>query len=126
VALSIDELLAVDDRPITSVRVEAWNADVLVRVMTGVERDSMAAMSEQKTKPTATELRRALFLRGLCDVDGKRLKPDVVNKILEKSGNALEQLSQAIADLNGLSEESRQKMLGKQEQNSVDPNASSG
>lgn len=125
-ALSIEDLLAVEDRPVTTVRVESWNADVTVRLMTGVERDALGAMNEQKTKPTLKEMRRALFARTLCDADGLRLKPDVIEKLLEKSGVALEQLWQAVADMNGLSVESRQRLLGKPEQNSNEETNSSG
>jgi hypothetical protein len=126
VALSIDELLAVEDRPITAVRIPAWNAEVLLRVMTGVERDSMSSMQDNKTKPTVKEMRRALFVRGLCDADGNRLPAHVIEKLLEKSGVALEQLSQEIANLNGLNEASREKLLGKPEENSGEATDSSG
>jgi hypothetical protein len=124
VALSIDELLAVEDRPVTPVWVPAWNAHIPARVMTGVERDSLGTLLEKK--PTQVEQRRAIFARCLCDADGNRLKPDVINKILEKSSVALQQLSQALSDLNGLSEEAQKKLLGKPEENSSEATASSG
>lgn len=123
-ALSIEELLACEDRPIESVHIDDWKGEVTLRVMTGTERDSLAAMSEKK--PSVTEMRRALFTRGLCDADGNRLKPDVIEKVLAKSGNALEQLSKAISDINGLNPEARVKLLGKPETNLNGETESSG
>lgn len=125
-ALSVDDLLALEDRPVQSVRVEAWGAEVSVRVMTGMERDQLAALHDGPKKPSVVELRRALFSRGLCDADGKRLPPAVIEKVMAKSGVALEQLSQALSDLNGLNPEAREKLLGKPDANSEGATASSG
>jgi hypothetical protein len=126
VALSIDELLTVDDRPITSVRIAEWNADVLVRAMNGVELYAFDLFRDKKPAPSAAELRKALFLRSFCDADGNRLKPDVIDKVMAKSGVALEQLWEALVDLNGLSAEAREKKLGKPEGNSNEETSSSG
>jgi hypothetical protein len=114
-ALSIDELVALEDRPVQTVHVKDWNADVMVRVMEGPERDSLFAMQAKGREPSSLDLRKAILLRGLCDADGNRLSPEVIAKIASKSGNALEQLMHEISELNALSEESRKKLLGKPE-----------
>ncbi len=108
--LTRDLILAAPDIRTEEVNVEEWGGSVLVRGLTGAERDAYEA-----TVVTLRGKRRELNLANvraklcaLCIVDdaGQRLFSDAdIAKLGEKSGAALQRVFKVAQQLSGLSDE---------------------
>jgi hypothetical protein len=109
--LSKDQIISADDRKTKEVPVPEWGGSVLIRSLTGRERDAFEA-STVKTKGNKSEANyenfRARFVAE-CVVDehGKKLfsnRSDVL-MLGNKSVAALQRVFNAAQELNGMSEE---------------------
>ncbi len=98
--LSRDEILSASDLNVEEVDVPEWGGSVLVRTMTGAERDRME--SEFLAERT-TNVRARLAAVVLCDEAGRRLFSDQDIALLgAKSGAALDRVFAVAMHLNGM------------------------
>lgn len=110
--LGREDILKADDRPIEEVDVPEWGGVVLVRGMTGKDRDEyFASQVEQRGRKVVQNLSNAsASIAARCIVD-----PDDHDKLLftvrdiaelgERSSAALERVGQVASRLSGLTEE---------------------
>jgi hypothetical protein len=108
--LSKEAILAADDTRTEEVEVPEWGGSVLVRGMTGRERDEFeSSMLIQAAGQTARDLRNTrakLVAKCAVDDDGARLFTDGdVTALGEKSAAALVRVFEVAARLSGLDEE---------------------
>jgi hypothetical protein len=108
--LSKEAILAAEDTRTEEVEVPEWGGSVLVRGMTGRERDEFeSSMLIQAAGQTARDLRNTrakLVAKCAVDSDGKRLFADSdVAALGEKSAAALVRVFEVAARLSGLDEE---------------------
>ena len=108
--LSRDAILAAEDTRTQEVEVPEWGGSVLVRGMTGRERDEFeSSMLIQAAGQTARDLRNTrakLVAKCAVDDDGARLFTDGdVTALGEKSAAALVRVFEVAARLSGLDEE---------------------
>ena len=108
--LSKEAILAADDTRTEEVEVPEWGGSVLVRGMTGRERDEFeSSMLIQAAGQTARDLRNTrakLVAKCAVDGDGRRLfADDDVAALGEKSAAALVRVFEVAARLSGLDEE---------------------
>ena len=98
--LSKDDILGCNDIPTELVEVPEWGGHVKVRGMSAGERDRFDDMI--RTQGMAA-LRATMASSGIIDEDGKRLFTDAeVNKLAEKSAEALDRVVEAVSRLSGL------------------------
>lgn len=107
--LTKEQILDADDLKATSVPVPEWGGEVRVRVMTSSERDRFVVTSTNGAGKFSMDGATAR-LCGLCLVDdaGARLFTErELQKLGEKSSQAMQRVFDAACELNGLSEEGR-------------------
>lgn len=108
--LSKDDILKAADVKTEEVQVPEWGGTVLVRGMTGAERDAyeasvMVQYNGQVQMNTANG-RAKLVVKCIVDDDGNRLFTDEdAVEVGAKSGRALDRLFEVAARLSGLREE---------------------
>jgi len=108
--LTRQDILAVDDLPKEQVHVKAWGGDVIVRGMTGQERDLWEESIQKRKREDETfsleNIRAELLSMVLIDADGKNLFTrkdiDVIGK---KSADPLTLLFDVARRLSGVNEE---------------------
>ena len=108
--LTRDAILAVQDTKTEEVSVPEWGGSVLVRGMTGRERDDFeGSMIVQAAGQTARDLRNTrakLVAKCVIGDDGRRLfTDDDVTALGEKSAAALVRVFEVASRLSGLSDE---------------------
>jgi hypothetical protein len=106
-SLDAAAILNADDRKTKTITVPEWGGDVIVRELTGDERDSYeAAMTVQKgdrLEPNPIGTRARLVVRSLVGEDGARLFADnQAGALGQKSGGVLDRLWDEIAALSGM------------------------
>jgi hypothetical protein len=107
--LSRDDILKADDLATEEVPVPEWGGSVLVRGMTGRERDqfeaSLAQQRGSQVVPNYTNARAKVVICCVVDEDGKRVFDDADIDVLGgKSGAALDRIFAAATRLSGLGE----------------------
>jgi hypothetical protein len=126
--LSKSDILNADDRKTERVEVPEWGGSVLVRSLSGAERDKFESDSvDQKTGKTKTENFRARLL-SLCivDEDGKRLfesRGDIA-MLGNKSVAALQRVFNKCQELNGFSEEDIEELTEDFDEDPDEPSTS--
>jgi len=116
-ALTRDEILGADDLKTESVEVPEWGGTVLVRELTGAERDEWEAsvVKTNGTKVTVDSRNMRAKLASLCIVDenGKRVfsEKDAI-KLGAKSAAALDRVTDIARRLSRIGEDELEK-LGK-------------
>lgn len=93
--LTAEEILNTPDLPTKRISVPEWGADVLIRCMTGRERDAFESwLIRDKTEDGGPVNVRARFLSlTICNEEGALLfTPEQIDKLGEKSGAALERV----------------------------------
>jgi hypothetical protein len=106
--LTRDEILAVEDLPTEEVFVPEWKGSVVVRTLTGRERDELEASMFQDDAAQANmeNVRARLVSLTAVDRDGKRLFTFADAKALgEKSSRALDRVFGVAQRLSGLRRE---------------------
>ncbi len=95
-------ILAADDLPRESVTVPEWGGEVLVRTMTGTERDAFESSLLEKDK-RMENMRARLVSLTLCDETGERMfSDDEVTALGKKSAIALDRVFAVAQRLNGI------------------------
>lgn len=103
--LTKSAILAANDLPSESVPVPEWGGDVLVRTMSGTDRDAFEASLLDKDG-RMQNVRARLVALSLCDANGARLFED--NEIAAlglKSARALDRVFSVAQRLNGIGAE---------------------
>jgi hypothetical protein len=103
--LSRDDILKSDDLATEEVSVPEWGGSVLVRGMTGRERDEFEAqaMDQRSGRMNLANARAKIVARCVVGDDGKRLFDAADIDVLgEKSGAALDRLFEVATRLSGL------------------------
>lgn len=106
--LTKDQILEANDLRTETVDVPGWGGSVLVRSMTGTERDafeaSMIAVSpDGSRKPNMTNMRAKLVALTVVDEAGKLVfEVSDVDRLARKSATALERVFAAAQRINGL------------------------
>jgi len=121
-ALSRDSILAVDDIPIEKVHVPEWGDEVIVRGLTGEERDAYEASRRQIRnvgKPNQElvliqdNARASLLVKCLIDENGERLFTDRDASALgAKNGRVIDRLYDVATRLSGMSDEAAEEIEG--------------
>lgn len=108
--LGRDTILQADDIETREVDVQEWGGTVLIRALTGTERDAYeASMQQQRGKDIVrnfANVRAKLVVKCCIDADGNRLFADQDAPALgKKSAAALDRVFEACAELSRLSNE---------------------
>ncbi len=100
--LSKDAILAADDLPRETVNVPEWGGEVLVRTMSGTDRDAFEASLLEKDG-RMENVRARLVALTLCDAQGDRLFNDSeIAALGRKSARALDRVFSVAQRLNGI------------------------
>jgi hypothetical protein len=114
--LSRDDILKAEDCRTQEVDVPEWGGTVLVRGMTGRERDQFETSMLERGRggrmvPNTANTRAKVVARCVVDEDGTRLFTDAdVAALGEKSGAAIDRVFEVAATLSGLAERDREEM----------------
>lgn len=118
--LTKEQILRVKDIETRTVNVPEWGGDVMVRGMTGIERDQFEAkildQSGKKTKVNLQNARARLVSISVVDEEGNRLFTE--NEIVllgTKSATALSRVYDVAASLSGISDDDIEELLGNSE-----------
>lgn len=108
--LGKEAILGADDIRTQRVTVPEWGGDVMIRGLTGTERDRWeAGLSVQRGKqrvPNLVNFRARLVVQCAVDETGQRIFHDGdIDALAGKSGSALDKLYEAAAKLSGISDE---------------------
>ena len=101
-----EELLGIADAKITTVHVPEWNRAVLIRAMTGAERDAWEQSVQQAARngKQIANFRAKLAALVVCDEQGNRVFSDADAEALgKKNGAALDRIFNAWLEQNALS-----------------------
>ena len=114
--LTRNGILACEDMPTEQVDVPEWGGMVLVRSLTGVERDSFEQVCiDQRSgrKMRLQGLKALLVIMCACDETGQQLFTDEDRDAVNaKSGAALDRIYQVAARLNHLLAEDVEELAG--------------
>lgn len=108
--LSSDQILAVNDLEQRDVEVPEWGGTVLVRALSGLERDayeqSLTMIRGKEHIPNLTNARAKLCGRAIINEDGTRAFTDQqLNALGEKSAAALTRIFEVVAELSGMTDD---------------------
>ena len=108
--LGRDQILNADDRRTRVVSVPEWGGDVMIRSLSGKERDEFEASLQvtrgNKTKQNVANFRARLLALCIVNEAGERLfVPADIPRLGDKSVAALQRVFNACNELNGLSDE---------------------
>lgn len=107
--LSKDDILKADDLATREVPVPEWGGTVLVRELSGTDRDAFEASlmqftADNTTAPDLSNMRAKLVARAVVDGDGNLLFNELDIGVLgRKSAIALNRVYEAAAELSGIS-----------------------
>jgi hypothetical protein len=112
-ALTRDAILAAQDLKRIEVSVPEWGGTVLVRAMTGAERDAWEQSLTVGGKLDVSNVRARLVASCAVDESGALLfSPADAVALGSKSGAALERVAKVAQRLNGLTEEALEDARG--------------
>lgn len=118
--LSRDQILEADDLETREVAVPEWGGEVIVKALSGEERDAFELSLKQirgdKMEPNLANARAKLVARCIVDEDGTRLFSNSDIKALgKKSAAALERVFEVAAELSGLQDGDVEEMVKNSE-----------
>jgi len=127
--LSRDEILKVQDLKTEEVQVPEWGGSVLVRAMTGTERDNYEqTIVVQKGKDTRVNMRNArakLVALSVVDEQGRRLFSDAdISALGNKSAAALQRVFDVATRLSGISDQDIKELTDELEESPFGDSAS--
>lgn len=103
--LSRDQILGADDLPRRSVSVPEWGGEVIVRTLSGRERDEWEVAVSKRSGGTPQNIRAAWAAATICDDAGQPLfTVEDVEALGRKSGAALARVFDVAAQLNHLTD----------------------
>lgn len=115
--LSRDQILEAKDLETREVDVPEWGGTVLVRALSGTDRDayeaSLVQIRGKQQVPNLANIRAKLVARAVVDEDGSRLFSDADIKALgQKSAAALSRVFTVAAEMSGLDEKDIEEIEG--------------
>ncbi len=118
--LTAKQILEADDIKTERLAVPEWGGDVLVKALTGAERDAfeeeIIQIKGKKTTMNRQNFRARFVAASLVDEDGKKLfTPDQIKALGQKSAAALQRVFDLAADLSGLSDEDEDELIKNSE-----------
>lgn len=118
--LTKEQILQASDKVTEEVEVPEWGGEVLVRNLTGKERDeyeaSITLQTRQGVKVNLAQARSKLLVKTIVGEDGERLFDDKDIQLLgDKSAQALQRVFDVATRLSGLSKEDVEELLGNSE-----------
>lgn len=118
--LGRDAILNADDVTTELVPVPEWGGDVLVKGLSGTERDEYEASCTQirgkSQVPVFTNIRAKLVARAIVDENGERVfTPQDVAALGKKNGAVLDRLFDVAAKLSGLSDDDVEELAKNSE-----------
>lgn len=116
-ALSRDQILEAKDLETREVDVPEWGGTVLVRALSGTDRDayeaSLVQIRGKQQVPNLANIRAKLVARAVVDEDGNRLFTDADIKALgQKSAAALGRVFTVAAEMSGLDDKDIEEIEG--------------
>lgn len=116
-ALSRDAILAMDDIKTVPVTVPEWNGEVvLLRGLTGAQRDEFEATNRRNGDQNLNNIRARFLVRCIVNETGTRIFADQDAAALgKKSSAAIDRLWDVATDLNGSSEKAAEELEGNSE-----------
>lgn len=113
--LSKEQILSADDLPKTTVDVEnEWGGEVIVRSMTGTERDAWELSNICDGEVDLSNVRARLVALTAIDEEGNRLfSEEDATELGKKSASALAKVFEASQKLNGLSADDIDTLAGE-------------
>ena len=114
--LSKDAILSADDLKQETVPVPEWGGDVIVRCMTGKERDTWEAqiLAARDDIAKLGNVRATLCALCICDESGERLFSDSeIETLGGKSAAALDRIWDRARALNAITQEDAEELEGK-------------
>ncbi len=108
IPLSRDAILAADDRELEAVDVPEWGGEVLLRALSGADRDAfeLEAFGSKQAGEGMRNVRAKLVSRCIVDQDGNRLFEDAdVEALGQKSAAALNRLFEKCRTMNGFTDQ---------------------
>lgn len=117
-ALTRDQILAAKDSRTDTVQVPEWGGEVIVRNLSGTERDEFEASIMQQNKKGTLVMRLAnarskLVVAAAVDENGDQLfRDEDVHALGAKSAKALQRVYDAAAELSGLKDEDLEELVG--------------
>ena len=108
--LNRDDILGADDIQTEAVEVPEWGGTVLVKGMTGAERDrfEVAMISDpgKSTKVNLSDMRAKLCSLTIVNENGKLLfTPADIKELTKKSASALQRVFEVARELSGIGED---------------------
>ena len=112
-ALTREEVLNADDRPIEKVSVPEWGGHVNIRVLGGADRDLFEAAAHAGNNKN---LRARIAAKCICDDEGKHVftEQDII-RLGTKSGIALDRVFAAALTQSKMSEADMVALVGNSE-----------
>jgi hypothetical protein len=127
--LNRDDILKAQDLKTEIVPVPEWGGDVIVRGMTGAERDKFEASIVQTKGKDQTlnmvNIRAKLASATICDEQGKRLFSDAdIVQLSAKSAQALQRIFVVAQKLSGIGEEDVKELAEGLQENPLEGSVS--
>jgi hypothetical protein len=114
--LTPDQILGAVIDVSETVTVPEWGGDVIIRGMTGTERDGFEAMVRPKGVMDLRNYRARLLVRVLVNVNGTRLFADVQAADLGKQpAKVIDRLYDVAARLSGMADDDTEELEGNSE-----------
>lgn len=115
--LSREAIQKVNDLPTEEVRVEEWGGSVLIKSMTGKERDDFEATIQKKSKGKGDDidirgLKVLLLSYAIVDEEGKTIFNDKEGREIlnSKSAKAINTVFERVQEMNGLTNEQTEEL----------------
>ena len=115
-ALNKEAILSADDLKQEVIQVPEWKGEVIIRTMTGEERDAFDSEMIRDDKKSFKNIRARFLSLIICDEQGNRLFDDKeIAQLGKKSAAALDRLFSAGQKLNRLSNDDIEELAGNLE-----------
>src|SRR4051812_14794317 len=105
--LTKDQILSANDLQREEVTVPEWGGVVIVRMMTGTEKDGFESehLEAKKSGSELANIRARLAVRTVCDGEGNRLFADAdAVELGKKNGQVLDRIFDMARRINGIGE----------------------
>lgn len=114
--LSASDILAVDDAVTRTVPVPEWGGDVVIKAMTGTERDAFEASLWVNGKMDRSNYRSRALVKVLVTEGGARLFTDVqATDLGKRNAGVIDRLYDIAGALSGLNDEDQAAKEGNSE-----------
>lgn len=128
--LTADQIFDVDDSKVDRVAVPEWRGSVMIKGLSGAERDEYeATIIEQDRKGNVrtrlANARAKLVVAAAVDKNGNQLFDDAdVKRLGRKSAKALQRVYDKAAELAGLKDEDLEELVGNSDADQSDSSTS--